>query len=414
MNEHFSSEENYDAVRLEQHIWKQRRQNGWSRRRALKTLFGATIGGLALAGLPRRAFAQTPPPIVKPTPDSIFRTLSTNRETLFHAFKGKGYLTPASHFFVRNHTTTPIIDGETWSLSIEGAGVDTPTTFSLDDLLEFEPVTLTRAIECAGNGRSFFNTQQGQTVSGTAWRFGAIGVGEWTGVRLADLLDAAGVNASAVDVLPEGLDDPVGANGRVRRPIPISRALAEDVLVVYGLNGELLPPDHGYPARLLVPGWIGIANIKWLGRIEVTTSPVFTQWNTGQYRFFGNATDYPGEPILTTQVIKSAFELPFPATLKRGVNLITGRSWSAAGTIKQVDVSFDNGVTYKRASIKQGGNGHQAWAEWQIPWTSTVGSYTLKAKAIDNLNNTQPLTVPFNSQGYLFSAIAGHPVTVTT
>lgn len=413
MSESFSSEHDYDRERLEQRIWSQRRQTGWSRRRVLQTLFGASVGATAFSALPRHAFGQSLPPIVKPTPEDQFRTLGTNRETLFQAFKGRGYITPASLFFIRNHTTTPRIDAETWSLSIEGSGIYNPRTYTLEDLFQLEPVTITRAIECAGNGRSFFNSQQGQTVSGTQWRFGAIGVGEWTGVRLADLLDAAGVKPSAVDVLPEGLDDPVGTNGRVRRPIPISRALEDDVLVVYGLNGELLPPDHGYPARLLVPGWIGIANIKWLGRIEVSEAPVFTQWNTGQYRFFGNPVDYPGEPILTTQTIKSAFELPFPAALPRGVNLLTGRSWSAAGTIQRVDVSFDNGVTYKRAVLKQGGNGFQAWAEWQIPWVARPGAYVLKAKATDDLGNTQPLSVPFNSQGYLFSPITGHPVTVS-
>lgn len=413
MAESFKSESDYDQERLDQHVWQQIRETGWSRRRVLQTLLTASVGAAAFSAIPRPSFAQALPPVVKPTPADKFRTLGTNRETLFEAFKGQGYITPASLFFVRNHTTTPRIDAETWSLRIEGSGIETPTTFTLEDLFQLPPVTLTRAIECAGNGRSFFSTQQGQTVTGAAWRFGAIGGGEWTGVRLADLLDLAGVRPTAVDVLPEGLDDPVGTSGRVRRPIPISRALEDDVLVVYGLNGELLPQDHGFPARLLVPGWIGIANIKWLGRIEVTEAPVFTQWNTGQYRFFGNPIDYPGEPILTTQTIKSAFELPFPATLPRGVNLITGRSWSAAGTIQRVEVSFDDGVSYKRAVLKQGGNGHRAWAEWQIPWVPRPGSYRLKARAFDSFGNTQPLDVPFNAQGYLFSAIAGHPVTIT-
>lgn len=411
MNNSFKTEQHYDQDRLERHIWTQQRANGWSRRRVLQHLAAASIGAVTLGGA-GRSLAQGGSPIVKPTPANQFRTLGTNRETLFEVFKGQGYITPASLLFVRNHTTTPIINGETWTLSIEGSGITTPRTYTLDDLLSLESVTLTRAIECAGNGRSFFNVQQGQTVSGTAWRFGAIGVGQWTGVRLSTILDAAGVKPTAVDVLPEGLDDPVGGNGRVRRPIPISRALEEDVLIVYGLNGELLPPDHGFPARLLVPGWIGIANIKWLGRIEVTEAPVFTQWNTGQYRFFGNPVDYPGEPILSTQVIKSAFELPYPAALTSGLKLITGRSWSAAGTIQRVDVSFDDGVTWKRAVLKQGGNGHQAWAEWQVSWTARPGNYQLKARAIDNLGNTQPVSVPFNSQGYLFSAVTRHPVTV--
>ncbi|WP_165225522.1 sulfite oxidase [Aquisphaera insulae] len=412
MNNHSDNERNYDQDRLERHVWERQRTTGLSRRSVMRNLAGLAAGVSAFAGSPLRSYGQSAPPIVKPTPPDKFRILGTNRETLFQAFKGQGYLTPASLFFVRNHTSTPRIDADTWSLSIEGSGVARPITFTLDDLHALPSVTVTRAIECAGNGRSFFTSQQKQTVSGTAWLLGAIGVGEWTGVRLSTLLELAGVKASAVDVLPEGLDSEVGTSGHVRRPIPIGRALDDDVLVVYGLNGELLPPDHGFPARLLVPGWIGIANIKWLGRITVYEEPVFTTWNTTQYRFFGNPVDYPGDPILTTQTIKSAFELPFPATLKPGINLITGRSWSAAGTIARVDVSINNGATYTRATLKPNSNGYQAWAEWQIPWVARPGQYTLKARAVDDLGNTQPLTVPYNSMGYLFSAIAGHPVTV--
>src|SRR5690606_38781496 len=134
---------------------------------------------------------------------------------------------------------------------------------------------------CAGNGRAFFDTQQGTEARGTQWRLGAIGVAEWRGVPLSALLDRAGVRADAVDVMPEGLDPEVEDSGRVRRPLPVEKAL-DDVLVVYEMNGEPLPPDHGYPARLLVPGWIGIANIKWVGRIEVATEPLFSAWNTTQ------------------------------------------------------------------------------------------------------------------------------------
>lgn len=412
MNHNFQSEQDYDRDRFDRHVWGQQRATGLSRREVLRNLAGLAAGVTAFGASPLRSLGQAPSPIVKPTPADKFRALGTNRESLFQAFKGQGYLTPASLFFVRNHTSTPRIDGDTWSLSIEGPGVARPTTFTLDDLTALPSVTLTRAIECAGNGRSFFTSQQGQTVSGSAWLLGAIGVGEWTGVRLSTLLDLAGVRPTAVDVLPEGLDDVVGTTGHVRRPLPVGRALEDDVLVVYGMNGDVLPPDHGFPARLLVPGWIGIANIKWLGRITVYEEPVFTAWNTTQYRFFGNPVDYPGEPVLTTQTIKSAFELPFPARLKSGINLLTGRSWSAAGKIERVDVSVNDGRTYTRATLKPGGNGYQAWAEWQIPWSARPGNYTLKARATDDRGNTQPLTVPYNSSGYLFSAIAGHPVTV--
>jgi sulfane dehydrogenase subunit SoxC len=414
MRDSLKNEASYDADRRDRWLWKLQRAEGISRRQALGRLGLSALGGAAFAwgiGGPRRAFAQeaAPPAVVKPTPEDTFRILNTNRETLFHAFKGQGYLTPASHFFVRNHTSTPSIDAATWSLRIEGAGVRNPIALSYDDLLCMRSVTRTRAIECAGNGRSFFGNQQGTPASGTQWQLGAIGVAEWRGVRLSDILDLAGVTAEAVDVLPEGLDPEVGSDGHVRRPLSIEKAL-DDALVVYEMNGEPLPPDHGYPARLLVPGWIGIANIKWVGRIEVSTEPLFSAWNTTQYRFTG--ANYPQPQVLTTQVVKSAFELALPGALPAGEQVLTGRSWSAEGSIRSVDISFDGGATWRPAELT-GRNVRQAWAQWSIPWLATPGEHVLKARATDTAGNTQPDTSLFNDNGYLFGAVVNHAVTVS-
>lgn len=402
----------YDAERRERRLWQLQRGTGLSRRQALMQLGKAAFGGAALASglaLPGRASGQTPSPaVVKPTPESVFRILNTNRETLWEAAKDQGYLTPAANFFVRNHTRTPSIDAATWTLRIEGSGVDNPIDYTYEALLCFRSVTRTRAIECAGNGRGFFDTQQGTPARGTAWRLGAIGVAEWRGVRLSDLLDRAGVRADAVDAMPEGLDPEVDTDGHVRRPLSIQKAL-DDVLVVYEMNGEPLPPDHGYPARLLVPGWIGIANIKWLGRIEVSTQPLFSAWNTTQYRFTG--PDYPDGPVLTTQVVKSAFELPFPATLPAGQTVLTGRSWSAHGSIRGVEISVDGGATWRPAQLT-GRNVRQAWSQWRFEWQATTGDHILRARATDSEGNVQPDRVPFNDSGYLFGAVVNHPVTV--
>lgn len=410
MNSPLRNEHVYDYDRIERHLWDQQRSTGLSRRALLRNLLGVAVGTAAI-GFPTRSHAQGTGNTAKFIDPAFFFTRGTNHESRFETFKGLGYLTPASRFFVRNHTSTPTIDPATWRLEITGNGITTPRSFTLDEIKALPAVTLTRAIECAGNGRSFFNTQQGTQASGTQWLLGAIGVSQWTGVRLSTLLDAAGVKGTAVDVEPQGLDAEVGTSGRVRRSLPIERALDDDVLVVYGQNGQDLAPDHGFPARLLVPGWIGIANIKWLGKIEVSTTPLFSAWNVTQYRHFG--TNYPDEPVLYEQTIKSAFELPFNASIPRGLNLITGRSWSAAGTIQRVEVSFNGGTTWQRATIKQGTNGYQAWAEWQIPWSARSGSAILKARAFDQLGNTQPLSVPHNNQGYLFSPIVSHPVTVS-
>ena len=146
--------------------------------------------------------------------------------------------------------------------------------------------------------------------------------------------------------MPEGLDAEVTGQGHVRRPLPVRKAL-DDVLVAYEMNGEPLPPDHGAPARLVVPGWIGIASVKWLGRIEVADHQLFSPWNTTQYRLTG-PTYAPDEPPLTRQAVKSAFELPVGATLQAGRrHVLTGRSWSGAAPIRRVDVSTDGGRTLR-------------------------------------------------------------------
>jgi DMSO/TMAO reductase YedYZ molybdopterin-dependent catalytic subunit len=407
----------YDEERLEQRL-RQLGRRGLSRRSVLR---GAAVagGGAALTlAVPRLSEAADPlvvtecSGVVKPTPPELFRTLGTNREMLWEAMAGQGYLTPADRFFVRNHTCTPRIDTRNWRLRIEGSGVERTVNISYNDILDAphsDKATVVKAVECAGNARGFFGTQQGTPASGTQWRLGAVGVAAWTGVRLSALLRRARVKPTAVDVMPEGLDDPVADQGHVRRPLPVAKALHPDTLLVYEMNGRPLPPDHGFPVRLLVPGWVGISSIKWVGRIEVSDQPLFSPWNTTSYRLFGDA--YPDSPLVTEQVVKSALELPFPATLAAGEQTLTGRSWSGTGSISAVDVSVDGGVTWAPARLSPV-NLSQAWVRWSFPWSPTPGQYVVKVRARDSRGRVQPATVPFNTQGYLFWAVVDHPVTV--
>jgi DMSO/TMAO reductase YedYZ molybdopterin-dependent catalytic subunit len=197
----------------------------------------------------------------------------------------------------------------------------------------------------------------------------------------------------------------------VRRPLPVEKAL-DDVLVAYEMNGRPLPLDHGAPARLVVPGWVGVAQIKWLGRIEVADEPLYSPWNTTQYRLQG--PDYPAdEPPLTAQAVKSAFALPFGATLARGRRVeLTGRSWSGLGSIRRVEVSTDGGATYRPAQL-EGPHLPRAWVRWRFPFTPrTAGPGELRARAIDDHGRRQPDSVPFNTGGYLFWAVVKQPVTV--
>ena len=262
----------------------------------------------------------------------------------------EAYLTPNDRFFVRSHGATPEIDVSAWRLRVDGDAATRPVAFSLDELKALPHVTSTCALECAGNGRAFFARAHGRTPPGALWRLGAIGVAEWTGVPLRTLLDIAGVGPTAVEVVAEGLDEL-----RVRRPLPLERAMAEDVLVALTMNGEPLPPDHGFPARLVVPGWAAVASVKWLGRLELTSEPALSWWNTEHYVLRGPAypPEGPGQgEVIREQVMKSALELPTPARLPAGRVLLTGRSWSPDARIARVQVSTD-GRTWSDARLRE-------------------------------------------------------------
>ena len=405
----------YVEERTEQLAWTVERSTGMTRRRLLG-LAAAGLPVLAGIGRPTRALAATGP-IVKPLPPEWFIPQGTNAEMRFEAMKGLGQVTPNERFFVRNHTSTPTIDLATWRLRVFGSGLrgDAPVELSYDDLLDLPARKVSASVECAGNGRSFFGSQQGTPVPGTQWRLGAIGVARWRGVPLADVLDRAGIRADAVDVMPQGLDATVISGGvdlgHVRRPLPVAKAL-DDALLAYEMNGEPLPPDHGFPLRLIVPGWVGIANVKWIGQIEVADRPLFSAWNTTQYRMTGGSYP-PDSPPLTTQPVKSAFELPFGATFRAGVTqTLTGRSWSGLAPIRHVDVSTDGGRTWQAASLRAADDG-DPWTRWDVRWRpQTAGPVQLLARATDRTGLTQPDTVPFNSLGYQFWAVARHPVEV--
>lgn len=411
------TEDVYDRIRMRQWSRGRARSAGIDRRDLLRLVAAASAAvPLASVAAPARA-ADGLPGVVKPLPAELFTLRGTNAETNFAALRGTGLLTPADRFFVRNHTATPRIDRADWKLTVWGDGLrGGPVEFTYADLRRLPSVTRTAFVECAGNGRSYFTSQQGQTVSGTAWTLGAIGTARWRGVRLADVLRRAGIGRHAVDVLPRGLDAEVvtdGVNlGRVRRPLPVAKAL-DDVLLAYEMNGEPLPPDHGYPVRLIVPSWVGIANIKWVGDIEVSAEPLLTPWNTGLYRLFGPGHPPEGSPPLTRQSLKSAFELApgaaFPAHRRA---LLTGRSWSGGAPVRAVEVSTDGGARWRAARLRDEPRAGSS-VRWTADWVPRErGPAVLLARATDRSGRRQPVATAHNTQGYLFDAVVRHPVTV--
>lgn len=408
------TEADYAADRAEQFL----RDRRFSRRDVLRLGVAfpvvAGIGRYATtASIARASIADTSSPIVKPLPADWFVNYGSNAEMRWDSVPGLGYATPNERFFVRDHTATPIISSANWSLTLFGTGLAAgAVSFSYEQLQNLPQREIVSFVECAGNGRGFFGSQQGTPAAGTQWGLGGIGVARWRGVALAELLERAKVVGDAVDVMPYGLDNTVVSGGvdygHVRRPIPLAKA-QDNALLALEMNGEPLPFDHGFPARLIVPGWIGVANVKWVGQIEVSKQPLFSLWNTQQYVLQGAA--YPDKQIVTTQVVKSAWELARGATVQAGTPL-TGRAWSGEAGINRVEVSVDRGLTWTSAQLL-GRNGAGNWVRFRytLP-TLAAGPYELWARATDNHGRTQPSTVPPNSGGYLFGAIVRHPITV--
>lgn len=361
------------------------------------------------------------PAILKPTPPELFRDFGTNAEMLWSSVDPRAYLTPASRLFVRNHTSTPRIDAATYALRVFGDGLATPRaesealSLTLADLKRLPRHELTAVLECTGNGRSFFTSQQGQSVSGTAWTLGAVGTVRWTGVRLRDVLARLGLAPDAVSIQATGLDAPFVSGGtdygRVRRPFPVAKAL-DDAILAWGMNGEDLLPDHGFPLRLVLPGWVGIASIKWLGSLEVSRSELTSPWNTTFYRMTG--PDYPADsPPLTVNPVRSAWELARDAVLPARPVTLTGRSWSGAGRIARVSVSLDGGQRWQPAVLDRRACRDRGWTQWSVRWSRPrPGRHELLARATDEQGRTQPLVATYNTQGYFFDAVVRHPVQV--
>lgn len=323
-------------------------------------------------------------------------------------------ITPASHFFVRNNSTSLDVDAASWRLRVEGDGVTHGAIVSLEAIRALPTRTLTAYLECAGNHRAMFDRVQGRAAEGTQWGPGGIGNGEWTGAALRDVLDFAGLRPDALSVLLIGLDVESPERG-FRRALPIDKARHPDTLLAYALNGDPLPRDHGYPLRALIPGWVGASSIKWLDRIVVSSEKLWTRNNTTSYVLIGD--DYPpegdadGQPV-TRQTVKSALALPWPAELEAGSHRLQGYAQSPDGPITRVEWSDDSGRTWHEATVLDP-QVQYSWARFEFAWEAREGEHTIMTRATDAAGATQPDSVPFNRKGYLFNQPVPHPVRVT-
>jgi DMSO/TMAO reductase YedYZ molybdopterin-dependent catalytic subunit len=352
---------------------------------------------------------ETDRKVVKPTPAELMEDTGTGLDYGTRPDRMLGYLTPNDRFFIRSHAPTPRLDAATWILQVEGNGVREPIAYTYDDLRnQFPLVSVARTIECAGNRRVLFGEEFGRRFNGTQWGRGAISTAEWTGVRLRDLLEPAGISPGAREVMPEGLDEI-----RARRPMPLAKAWADDTLVALAMNGEVLPADHGFPARLVVSGWLGAASIKWLGRIEVSEDALYVPWNTEDYVLIGPdfSADEPAlGPAITALTVTSLVELPWPARLRPEPQTIRGRAFAGENQIARVQYQIDDGPWQDALITSPVTSG--AWVRWQFGWNPEPGEHTVRLRATDDQGNTQPESSSWNELGYLHHSVVAHPVRV--
>ena len=326
----------------------------------------------------------------------------------------QGLVTPAQQFFVRNNSHSLDLAASEWRLQVTGDAVSKPLELSLEQIRKLPVRNLTAYLECAGNHRAMFDLINGRKASGTQWMTGAIGNGEWAGTPLREVLALAGADSQAVSVQLIGLDLESPEQG-FRYVLPMSKATHPDTLLAYSLNGAPLPRDHGFPLRALVPGWVGAASVKWLGRIEVARRPIFGRTNTTSYvligdRFPANAPAQ-GEPV-HAQVIKSALALPWPARIPAGRTRLRGFAQSPTGPVTRVEWSADAGASWSEAELVDSQPDY-SWARFEFSWDATPGQHSIMTRATDAAGNNQPAEVPFNAKGYLFNQPLPHPVQVT-
>jgi sulfane dehydrogenase subunit SoxC len=323
-------------------------------------------------------------------------------------------VTPPGLHYVLVHYDIPRVDVASWRLEVGGA-VRKRMSLSLDDLRARETVTSTVTFECAGNGRALLDPRP---VS-QPWLNEAVGTGSWTGTPLAPLLAEAGVAEDAVDVVFTGIDRGVEGDEEqeYQRSLSVADATAGDVLLAWEMNGAPLPPQHGFPLRLVVPGWYGMTNVKWLSRITVVDEPFTGYQNARGYRMRQDA-DEDGEPV-TRMAVRALMVPPgIPDFATRGrfakleTHTLEGRAWSGEGEIEAVDVSSDGGETWDAAELGPV-VAPSAWRRWTFEWRPEApGDYELCCRATDSAGKVQPVAAPWNLGGYANNSVQRVPVTV--
>jgi sulfane dehydrogenase subunit SoxC len=323
-------------------------------------------------------------------------------------------ITPIGLHYLLIHFDIPHVDAGAWRLEI-GGRVERPLSLSLDDVKARPARTLAVTLECAGNGRALLSPRP----LSQPWLQEAVGTAEWTGTPLAPLLREAGIVEGAVEVVFSGLDR--GVQGDVEhayeRSLPVAEALRDEMLLAYAVNGQPLPPQHGFPLRLVVPGWYGMTHVKWLASIRAIEEP-FRGWQQDVAYHLRESEDEQGVPV--TRMLPRSLLVPpgIPDFLTRrrfveaGPCLVEGRAWSGRAAIERVEVSVDGGETWADAELGEPGS-EFAWRGWSYRWQAEPGEHELCCRATDAAGNTQPATPEWNFDGFCNNAIQRVPVTVS-
>jgi len=328
------------------------------------------------------------------------------------------YITPIEHFFVRTHVYAPTVALSEWRLKVEGE-VATPLTLTMDDLRAMPATELVAVVECAGNGRAFYEPP----IPGLQWLNGSVGNGRWRGVRLADVLKKAGIKESAVDVSFDGADVPIGTMPDFQRAVTAKKALDPNTLLAYEMNGRTLPVKHGFPLRVVAPGWASDSWTKWVTSVRVLNKESDNFWMKSAYR-------HPGKPVppgtavppdqmrpVTSLRVKSVIAAPLMgATIAPGQSTnISGVAWSGdAGPIAAVDVSVDGGRTWHVAKLGRD-QSQFGWRQWELAWTpQREAYYTIMARARDTAGDTQPFDQEWNPSGYGWNVVPRLAVNVNS
>lgn len=360
-----------------------------SRRQALATLLGGTVP--APAQTPRSMIVRSARPEDFEMPLDGFAT----------------YITPVERFYVRSHHYTPQVDPRQYRLTI-GGQVERPLTLAIDELLRRTRTELVSVMECAGNGRGLLEPP----IRGVQWLYGAVGNARWAGVRLADVLREAGPRASAQHVAFDGADVPVGRQPDFQRSIPIARAMHPDTLLAWEMNGAPLTPSHGFPLRLIIPGWAGDGWVKWVTSLRLIESELDSFYMKSAYRHPGRPAP-PGKRVdpahmhpVTSLAVKSIIATPADeAKIASGPVRIAGAAWSGETPVRSVEVSTDRGRSWQRAAFSAEQHRY-GWRLWSYDWTPAAAAhYVIMARAWDAGGRTQPLVQEWNPQGYLNNVV---------